>query len=355
LKRRTDVITQTFESSSSSAVYTAQLDPATGQTSCTCPAWRFVKPGQPRACKHTRQLAAAQRETWAPADVVVAPPSEAPVDRAPLAVKPMLASAMTKHRFADFIGNQAWCLEEKFDGHRVLVRKVGPAIDAWSRPRSGKEALRRELPAPVVAAFRTLPDGVYDGELVTDGGRSWDVARLDTAKRFVIFDVIEMLGQKVGARPYTERREYLSLALAHYTEQTGGDVLTIPTSEPVTEEAVAEIWARGGEGAILKRVASTYQPGKRSDDWLKVKRSGSAVVTITGYEAGKCGPYSKVAVRTAEGHETTVKTKDNATLAAIAANPQAFIGRRLVISYTEHTDSGKFRHHVWDHLAGAGE
>jgi len=124
---------------------------------------------------------------------------------------------------------------------------------------------------------------------------------------------------------------------------------------PVTLEAVAEIWNRGGEGAILKRTASTYQPGKRSADWLKVKKVGAATLTITGFEAGKSGPYSTLALRGEDGKTTTVKTKDNATLAAITANPDSFIGRRLVISYCELTDSGSYRHGMFDHFAGPGE
>ncbi len=365
------MVTQTFASASSSATYTASLNPATGETACTCPAWRFKRPGQERGCKHTRQLVAPDHDDDPPPTPSVAQ-RQAQRDRAhAIAVrgydaqpaapngvpvpKPMLASAMTKASFSQFVDDPAWVLEEKFDGHRVLIDRHGATTDVWSRPRAGKTALRRTVPAPLMAALAHLPDGQYDGELVTPGGRSWDVARLDTEKRVVLFDVLAVQGQRVMAQPYTERRALLELAVAHYTEATGADLVTVPTVGPVTADAVAAIWSRGGEGAILKRTAATYQPGRRSDDWLKVKRVGAAVCTIVGFEAGKSGPYAVTKLRADDGHETTVKTKDNATMAAAAADPDAFIGRRLVVAYCERTDSGRFRHGVWDHLAGAGE
>lgn len=348
------MITQTFESSSSSATYTAQLNPATGETSCSCPAWRFKRGDKPRTCKHVQQLAAqAGTATSARATFVELPPVVAPAGgpvSSPL--KPMLASAMTKTAFADHC-NPAWVLEEKFDGIRVIIRKTDSRVIAWSRPRSGKEALVRELPPRLVAAILEMPDGIYDGELVTAGGRSWDVARIDTEKTLVLFDVCQVLGQSVTAKPYTERREYLRLAVEHVTNDRAA--IAVPEAQPVSLDAVQAIWNRGGEGAILKRTASTYQPGKRSPDWVKVKKTGSAVLTLIGFEAGKNGPYSVLKLRADDGQDTTVKTLTNKLLAEIAAAPETFVGRRVVIAYCELTDTGRFRHGIFDHFAGAGE
>ena len=43
----------TFPSSSSDKMYTVKQD-EDGNLSCDCPAWKFKKPNQERACKHTR-------------------------------------------------------------------------------------------------------------------------------------------------------------------------------------------------------------------------------------------------------------------------------------------------------------
>jgi hypothetical protein len=112
----------------------------------------------------------------------------------------------------------------------------------------------------------------------------------------------------------------------------------------------AAIWKRGGEGAILKRLSSRYQPGYRSPDWLKVKAEHTAVLTIIGFEMGKSGPYSTLRLRDAGGHETTVKTLGNQLLRDITAAPDSFLGREVVITYQERTPAGFYRHGRFDHF-----
>lgn len=346
------IITREFESSSSSAIYHAQFDTDTRQGSCDCPAWRFKKTGQDRACKHTRQLAA---ETVRSIDgsttlaASLAPAPAAPGCRPAACIKPMLASAMTDGATLDDFTGPEWVLEEKFDGHRVLVRKSGDGLDAWSRPRAGSDPITRELPPHVAAALAQLPAGVYDGELLVPGGTSSDVTRLDKQRelRFVVFDVLEVMGESTTGKTYAERRELLALALAHATDD---QTLDMPRTEAVSLEAVKRIWSRGGEGAIVKRLASHYRAGWRSPEWVKVKRHAAAELTITGFTAGKCGPYSIANLRADDGRETTVKTLDNATRDDIAKDPARYIGARLVVAFIEQTSKGNFRHITWDHI-----
>ena len=267
-------------------------------------------------------------------------------------VRPMLASAMTARDFSDYC-TPDWCLEEKYDGHRVTVRKTAGSVLAWSRPKGSKPALRRDLPVHLTDALRSLPDGVYDGELMAPGGKAWDVTRKTgrTRQVLVLFDLVECLGQSIIHFAYDDRRVLLAAALENYD----GDALTRSAVYQVSDDIIRGIWARGGEGAILKRRRAQYQPGRRSADWVKVKRGGTAVVIISGFKPGKRGPYSKTCFVDADGRTSSVGTLDNATLALIAENPLAIIGRHLVIAYTELTTDGEYRHGVWDHFAGEGE
>jgi bifunctional non-homologous end joining protein LigD len=259
-------------------------------------------------------------------------------------MNPMLASAMPEGVSLSQFMSAEWCLEEKFDGHRVTVLKQGDTVSAWSRPQRGatKAALPRTLPPAIVDALRDLPDGRYDGELVVPGKRSWHVARNDSKhqQQLVLFDMLEVLGTLVIDRPYAERRALLTLAVAHH----GGDRLRVPESVPVSAEAAQAIWDRGGEGAIVKRLAARYQPGKRSPDWVKVKRKAAATLTIIGFHAGKSGPHGKMRLRDDHGVETSCGTPRD-------VDPQRDLGRRVVISYTEKTDSGSYRHGSFDHFA----
>lgn len=281
----------------------------------------------------------------------------------------MLAIARTKGQTFDQFVTAAWGLEVKYDGHRMQVHVVTAGdVIAWARrSASAKDQtpLRRDLPAPLVAALRTLPEGWYDGELIVPGGTSSDVTRLDCQDklRMVLFDMLEATvgGQTevLKAKPYTERRAYLTLAIAHYTaHDPTGELVRLSEVLPVSDDSVQAIWDRGGEGAIIKRLAAPYQAGKRSQDWLKVKRGGSATLAIVGFEAGKSGPCSVVLLEGQHlGHHTDarVKVPFAADRDAMAANPDAWIGRRLVVSYTELTATGSLRHGHWDHLASKGE
>jgi DNA ligase-1 len=54
------------------------------------------------------------------------------------------------------------------------------------------------------------------------------------------------------------------------------------------EELFAKARERGNEGLLLKRRTSTYEPGRRGGDWLKLKRPyGTLDVVVTAAEQGQ--------------------------------------------------------------------
>jgi len=363
-------------SKSSGATYTTQFDTETGASSCNCRGWTYKRGDAPRSCSHTRELEAAQRAPRAAKVLAFAPVAETAASRAaradvkknglperdfhspapvagPPAVKPMLASAMPEDKTVeDFVG-PGWAMEEKFDGHRLtLVVGADGTVTGWSRPGAARPAALRPLPRQIVADAQRLPVGTYDGELHIPGGTSSDVVRLDRQGdlRLALFDAVEILGTNLMGRPLSTRREALALAVAHC--EAGAIVLA--EQWPVNLAAVKAIWARGGEGAILKRLDSTYRSGWRTPDWVKVKAIGAAELTVTGYEKGERGPHSVLALRHDDGRTTTVKVQTNDTLAAIDAAPEAFLGRRVTISYMGTTTGGQWRHPIFDHFADEG-
>lgn len=361
------IITKTFTSSSNPALtYSTVLDDATGETSCNCPGWTFAKPNKPRECKHTKLVLK---------EAGLAPPSVPPVrfagsmglpvpaalDPAPLAsavpaapvsvgadVQPMLASAMPEGKtIMDYAGPD-WVMEEKIDGHRLLVTVTNDAVTARTRPSASHDSNDRQLPPHIVAAALTLMPGIYDAELYLPGGKATDVARIDNRDKLklAIFDVIEMTGTLLIGKTYRERESYLmdSIELADSVS------LHRVAPGPVSKVAVGAIWARGGEGAILKHVNSPYVSGARSEWWIKVKKIESAKLTITGFKEGKLGPHSICVLKTDDGTETTVKVLNNDTLADIAKDPNKYIGSSLVIEHQGSTKNGVYRHPMWDHV-----
>ncbi|HET9566322.1 MAG TPA: hypothetical protein VFP27_17910 [Mycobacterium sp.] len=371
-------ITKQFPSKSSSATYTATIDTATGVAWCQCNGWKFNKSAV-KECTHTRQFLAEYARDGAPAPVQ----QQARADRAATAaartpdpalptdpVKPMLAQALTKGQKLASYYNDRYVLEVKKDGFRLVVYKRGSLLTPYTRPRSGKEMTARPelLTATMRKAFAQLPDGIYDGETmipVTTSSRC-------TYPHFVLFDVIELLGETVTNRPYTERRQLLELAAGHYLKGLDPDdaepALTLVEVMDPTDANVAILLAddQKQEGGILKLKSSRYEPGRRSDAWLKVKRSGAETVTITGFRRGDAESSTEFSVTTFRrdnGMESSCSTLNNDIMRDAAKNPAKYIGRRLVVSYTEINPSGALRHGGWktlvdaefDHLAGEGE
>lgn len=263
-------------------------------------------------------------------------------------IQPMLAETMNAAQISTW---SEWAIEEKFDGHRVVVAVTASNVVAWSRMRAGKMSTKN-LPLHIVDALRSsCAEGIYDGELMVPNGRSYDVVRGTNAGRevFVVFDMLTCGETSLVQVSYDDRRTVLAAALSHCDSPH----VRIAESRVLTCEAdvvtfVHAVWDRDGEGAILKRRASRYQSGKRSADWIKIKQVHHATVTVKGYEVGKMGPHSSIIVHDDDGHATTVKTPTNAVRVAIDRDPQSFLERRMVIEYHERTPSGSYRHPRFD-------
>ena len=95
------------------------------------------------------------------------------------------------------------------------------------------------------------------------------------------FDLLHFAGINLRGSPYIDRRRYLSQCL-------------LPTSHlqlvHATDDAAklyAAALASGFEGVVAKRKDSTYEPGKRTGAWLKVKPTQTAEFVIGGYTKGK--------------------------------------------------------------------
>jgi len=279
----------------------------------------------------------------------------------------MLASAMTTRVEGEAFDSQyahgGWTMEQKMDGHRIMVTVEGGKVWAFARPKGDRPPTVVQMPQMMVSALLTVGDGVYDGEFVTPGGISSDVSRVLAAIRngqsdgsdllFIAWDVVSLDGVSIEHLCADSRRRQLLARL----RRLPADQRSVSTVESLTPSwaAIEEIWRQGGEGAILKRTGATYHAGRRSPDWLKVKEEGAAVGTITGFKPGSFGPHSVTCLTLESGHDTTVKTLNNATRADIAKDVTRYIGARLVISHKGLLKSGKPRHGMWDHLAGEGE
>ncbi|MDT4916141.1 MAG: bifunctional non-ous end joining protein LigD [Pseudonocardiales bacterium] len=185
-----------------------------------------------------------------------------------------------------------WAYEFKWDGVRALLDVTDRAVQLVSRNGNDIGGGYPEL----VAQAADIGDGLFDGEIVAfvDGRPSFerlqrrmhlrgkaDVARAtaDCPVTYVLFDVLRRYGVDLTARPYTERRA----TLERFVEEHPGWTLSPSFDDgPATEEVAR---AHGLEGVVAKRVASSYRPGIRTDDWRKLRFVRAGEFVVIGWEA----------------------------------------------------------------------
>ncbi|MEU8460129.1 ATP-dependent DNA ligase [Streptomyces sp. NPDC029003] len=203
--------------------------------------------------------------------------------------------------------------EPKFDGHRLLVRRT--AADVVLQARSGR-VVTAAFP-DLVAAARQLPAGtVLDGEVVV-----WHAGRTDFAlvqrraaaatgaraavlaqslpASYAAFDVLELAGLDVRARPYERRRALLVDLLL----PLGPPLQPVPMT---TDPELAETWyetlpASGIEGLVVKRLDEAYPAGRRS--WRKLRHTDVADAAVVGFTGTPRHPKALVLVLPGEDDE----------------------------------------------------
>jgi bifunctional non-homologous end joining protein LigD len=141
---------------------------------------------------------------------------------------------------------------------------------------------------------------VLDGEIVAMGEDSWpDFERLQqrmharpaAAARlaeslpvtYLAFDLLHLDGRPLFDEPYRARRALLEeLALQGPRWQTPPAFIG---------EAGADVQAvsrqHGLEGIVAKRLASRYEPGRRTGSWRKIKNLRRQEVVVGGWKPGE--------------------------------------------------------------------
>ncbi|MDD1775959.1 MAG: non-homologous end-joining DNA ligase [Candidatus Methanomethylicus sp.] len=205
--------------------------------------------------------------------------------------KPMLAQPAE----APF-SSPDWLYEIKWDGIRA-ISYVGKGKGSLSiRSRNGSE-LKQSFPE-LDELENLAKDVVIDGEIVVmvDGkadfqavlerikaSRSFDINYLSRQMpaTYIVFDLLEADGRPTIGLPLVER-----LKLMRERLREGDHVVLSRPVDGKGEDYYAAASAKGIEGIVAKRKDSSYEPGHRSGDWLKIKREKTADCIILGYSKG---------------------------------------------------------------------
>ncbi len=179
-----------------------------------------------------------------------------------------------------------WLYEIKFDGWRALAFRGDRETRLISRNDKDFTEKFPEIAAAVGAL--DVGDAILDGEIVamdTKGRSSFQLLQgydLGTERPpvfFYVFDLLRLNGKDLKPLLLTERKSLLETLLQgqegviRYSEGLG--------YEP--ELLLKKAKKLGLEGLIGKRPDSTYDPGSRGGDWIKLKLHQEQEFVIGGY------------------------------------------------------------------------
>ena len=196
--------------------------------------------------------------------------------------------------FADELpGGGGWQYEPKWDGFRCLARRDGDEVELISK--SGKP-LARYFPDVVerIAALRSKRF-LIDGELVIPAADalSFEALQLrlhpaesrvrklaaETPADFILFDILELEGERLADRPQEERR----VALESFFAGNPAEGLQLSPATTDRDTALGWLEKSGGalDGVIAKRLDLPYRHGERA--MIKVKQRRTADCVVGGF------------------------------------------------------------------------
>ena len=196
-------------------------------------------------------------------------------------------------------------LEDKYDGVRCQLHKVGSRVALYSRDLKDITDTFHD----VAESARRIPfDVILDGEILAMRGeevlsfaelqkrlgrREHDLfMREEVPIQFIAFDLLWLNGTSLLNERLRERRRQLD-QLTLFTGVRQAPVNEAHSAEEI-EQAFTAARARNNEGLLAKDPESIYSPGRRGLAWLKLKKALATLdCVVVGAEYGH-GKRSKV-------------------------------------------------------------
>ena len=182
-----------------------------------------------------------------------------------------------------------WTYEIKLDGYRAQALCDNDQTRLLSR--NGKD-LGQRFPALLPELAKVVsPGSVLDGELVAldpSGRPSFSLIQNSATSGatfvFFAFDLLRFDGADLTQRPFSERRALLRASLRPTDTVQLSESFNIPAAQ-----MLELVRSHGLEGVVAKRLSSTYEQGRRTGAWTKMRVELSQELVIGGYTPGTHG------------------------------------------------------------------
>lgn len=193
-------------------------------------------------------------------------------------VKPMLASPKKK-----IFNHPNWIFELKWDGYRMLSSIRNGEVHCYSR---NGNSFNQKF-SKIARVLEGIPhDVILDGEMVAldkKGLPNFQAIQNYPENgwkrlKYYVFDVLFLNGHSTLELGLKDRKSLLPDIIDGLD-----DVVYCDDIERMGTAFYEKAITAGMEGVIAKKADSTYVPGHRSEDWLKIKAQDSQEAIICGY------------------------------------------------------------------------
>ena len=173
-------------------------------------------------------------------------------------IVPQLLNAIEESEVAQYIADESWIAQEKFDGHRRLLR-------ATSEEAIGIN--RRGLAVPLIGEIiDDLPHTGLALPLTLDGEQ--------IGGAFALFDILEIGGEDMRGKPLEERLALLEAVRERLVAARPAGGIQVARSAQTREEKQAlldGLRERNCEGIVFKQRGSRYVPGRPASSGNQLK------------------------------------------------------------------------------------
>ena len=179
--------------------------------------------------------------------------------------------------------DNGWLYEIKWDGYRAIADIADQNVALYSR--NGNSFLDH-YPLLVDSLKKIKHNAVIDGEIVVLNEKGYpDFQKIQHYEDntnfpliYYVFDLLSLNDQSLYDQPLIERKQLLKKLI--------GKNPMIKYSEHVLRNGIDFFNAseqKNLEGIMAKKSDSHYYPGKRTNEWLKIKNHKTVDVIIAGY------------------------------------------------------------------------
>ena len=173
---------------------------------------------------------------------------------------PQLLNPIEEAEVNRFLTDDNHCMQEKFDGRRLLLQKRGETITGIN-----KKGLAVGLPESVVQSAQSLPDNLLlDGEGIGD--------------EFFVFDLLSLGNDDLRPQPYRQRLVQLYNLIASAQQRSITLVSTAFTTEE-KQRLLQQLVAARKEGVVFKHLLAPYTPGRPNTGGPQLKHKFYATVS----------------------------------------------------------------------------